>query len=376
MSLEIVRFSKDSPLCRQYESLHERCLDACIQQSTLWAEIIGFMGPDEPWFLLAQLDGENIAGLPLYLYRSEAGNLLVSVPQAGPMGGIFSLPDISSQLQFQLYKALLDHALDFAKQQQCIAFSVINTPFCQDGHLYRSLLGETIEFHNFCQVADLDQLIKDGKVHLSTTKKRSNFSRNVRKGVNAGFLFLKANKKQQLIKWYEIHNQRHRELGAEPLPIDIFENMWDKLRPEGKANLYLLTLDDRIVSGAFCINHLEVMDVYMMSMDNYFAKAAPNYMLTEKIMCLAHREGVRFFNWQSSKLRYDSVYSFKSNTGAEEREFIYFTTPLDHDKLRDLGRDGVERFFPGHFLVPFDYFNSSEDQRVFNKQSVATNNHA
>lgn len=88
----------------EYDDLFEACPDAFIQQSTYWAEAIRDLGPDRPIFLLYRDGDEAIAGLPLYLYEHPRGNVLTSVPQAGPLGGIFFREGLSGAESFAWLK--------------------------------------------------------------------------------------------------------------------------------------------------------------------------------------------------------------------------------------------------------------------------------
>src|SRR5437867_2601579 len=94
--MDSVAIDLSSPSDRlRYDQLFGACPRASIQQSSLWAEVIGDIGPDQPMFLLANDGGQDVAGLPLYLYEHPLGNVLSSVPQPGPLGGVFTRPGLS-----------------------------------------------------------------------------------------------------------------------------------------------------------------------------------------------------------------------------------------------------------------------------------------
>ena len=79
----------DKLLVNRYELLLAACPNAFIQQSIQWSMAIKDEGPDVPIFLLIELDGEAIAGMPLYLFKVDWGNIITSIPQPGPIGGVF-----------------------------------------------------------------------------------------------------------------------------------------------------------------------------------------------------------------------------------------------------------------------------------------------
>jgi hypothetical protein len=93
----------DGALRARYDALFEDCPAAFIQQSTYWSEVIQDLGPDRPIFLLCEEDGIAVGGLPLYLFRGRFGDVLTSVPQPGPLGGVFLRPGIGTQQQERVY---------------------------------------------------------------------------------------------------------------------------------------------------------------------------------------------------------------------------------------------------------------------------------
>ena len=81
---------------QDYKNFFESCISGLIQQSIYWSEIISPISPDKSYFILTR-DSEShkaLAGLPLYFYQNNLGNILTSVPHAGPLGGVLILPDL------------------------------------------------------------------------------------------------------------------------------------------------------------------------------------------------------------------------------------------------------------------------------------------
>jgi hypothetical protein len=78
--------------------------------------------------------------------------------------------------------------------------------------------------------------------------------------------------------------------------------------------------------------------------------------------------GVRIYNWQSSPSRDSGVYRYKRQWGSREAPYTYVTRRLcDPARLSAIGREGVERAYPWHYVVPFAAFDAGLDRRVFAK---------
>ena len=83
--IEVLERAKAAP----YAQLFHECSNGLAQQSLEWSDVIAPISPDRPYFLVVRnmSDQTIIAGLPLYHFKGELGNILTSVPHAGPLGG-------------------------------------------------------------------------------------------------------------------------------------------------------------------------------------------------------------------------------------------------------------------------------------------------
>ncbi len=268
----------DCELVARYDRLFESCPDALIQQSTYWCEAIRDLGPDRPLFLLCHDGGEDLAGLPLYLFEHPLGNILTSVPQPGPMVGIFCRGGLPEQQVAEIYRELLAAAVALARRYRCLTLTLITNPFADDLHLYERFLAPDAVLENFLQAIPLDGIFSDGNVYLPASRWRNNLSRNLRKGAAAGFRVSFCESVEHLRDWHSVHVQRHTELGAAPLSLRLFENLFTTLRSRNRAELILVEKRDEIASGCLFVYHRHIMDVFMLSMDSRFEGQAPNYV--------------------------------------------------------------------------------------------------
>lgn len=366
--MHVVRFDlADRSARARYDALFEACPRAFIQQSTYWAEVIQDLGPDAPIFLLCQ-DGErDVAGLALYLFRRPLGNILSSVPQAGPLGGVFRREDVSGEKKSEIYKALLNVAQAIAEEEHCLSLTVISNLFADDLDLYEAHLSPDFVFENFTQYIPVRERVIDGKIALCDSKQRNNLNRNLKKAKDASFFVEFCESDADFNAWYAIHCERHRELGAAPLSLQLFKNMRRILEPRDKARLLLVKHGDRVVSGAYYIYHREVMDVFMLSMDSRFAKQSPNFLNTERSLLWASERGVSFYNWQSSSNRESGVYAYKKNWGSQE-VLYYFITKLcvEFRKIQEMGLETLKQEYPWHYVVPYAVFREGP-QKYFKK---------
>jgi hypothetical protein len=337
----------DEALRKRYDALFEACPHAFIQQSTAWAEVIGEIGPDRPFFLLADDGGADVAGLPLHLYESPSGRILTSVPQPGPLGGVFARADLGAEARAAAYAALLESARALAQEHECLALTLITSPTVPDTALYEAARPADFVLHNYTQVVPLDRPVRRAGGQRNNLARARKF----------GFQLEPCRTEAEVERWYELHRRRHEALGAVPLDRRIIDNVFRHLVPARKA-LFLVARDgERYASGTLYILHRDVMDVYAISMDADYADHAPNALLADASMEWGREVGVKHYNWQSSPSRQSGVYRNKEQWGSEERPYEFLTWLFtDRARLRAIGPEGARRDFPGHYLVPFAAF--------------------
>lgn len=359
---------RDKRLIERYDHLFEGCPNAFMQQSTYWAEVIKDLGPDKPIFLLCNDMGEDIAGLPLYLYEHELGNILTSVPQPGPLGGIFYKESTSKEKVNEIHRCLLSYAIEIAKRYHCITLTLITNPFYDDIDLYEKYLVPHFVFENFTQYIPLTKIFKGDAIILPDYNRRSNITRNLRRGKDFGYSIKFCENQEQLRNWYQIHQQRHTELGAVPLNYYLFENIFELLVPRNKAQLILVEHEGEIISGCFFIYHKKVMDVFMLSMNSEYARHGVNYVNINYSIHWAKELGTDIYNWQSSQNRAGGVYHYKKQWGSIDSTY-YFVTKLlvDPGRIQEIGIDRLKQQYQWHYVVPFAVFTEGFDKKYFKK---------
>jgi CelD/BcsL family acetyltransferase involved in cellulose biosynthesis len=368
LGVDVLEFGLDEAAPRAvYDELFAACPGALIQQSTWWAEVIQKLGPDRPIFLLCQRNGEALGGLPLYLYHGSCGNLLTSVPQAGPLGGVFLRPELAAADVDAAYAALIRRAVEIAERWQTIALTIITHPFEDDLALYQRYLEPHYTFENFTQYIPVESAVVAGSIQMRDSKTRNHLQRNLRRAAEAGLATTTEATDEEFCQWYKIHCQRHSEIGVQPLDRRLLANIRSILAPRGKGRFILVKHGNTIASGALFISHGRVADVFMISLNTEFESHAPNWLNITAALHWAAEVGIPILNWQSSPNRASGVYGFKRQWGSLERPF-YFVTRLFRPaaEIRELGRERLRQEFPGHYVVPFGML-SDPNQDYFRK---------
>lgn len=353
MNIRVIRLA--DPERALYDVFFESCPGAFIQQSTYWAEVIAELGPDTPIFLLAEEDGLAVAGLPLYLFEHRLGHVLTSVPQSGPLGGVFLRPGMADVTVAACYAALLAAAVALAREHSCLALSLITHPFLDDLPRYREHLEPDYVFENFTQCIDLrEHFDAAGTVRLPDYNRRTNLSRNLAKARNAGFRLRYCTDPAEIDALYQIHLKRHAEIAAPPMDARLLRNIVTQLVPRKKAFFLVIESDASIVSWGVYLRHRDVVDVLRLNMDSAAAVHCPNFLNTDESLRHCRELGTTLYNWQSAPSRASGVYRYKQQWGSRESTYHYVTKLFrPHTYLAELGLDTLRREYPLHFIAPY-----------------------
>ena len=353
MNVRVIRLS--DPERALYDAFFEDCPGAFLQQSTAWAEVIAELGPDTPLFLLAEDNGLPVAGLPLYLFTHRLGNVLTSVPESGPLGGVFLRPGLPAATVAACYAALLTKAVALAREHSCLALSLITHPFADDLPHYREHLQPDYVFENFTQFIDLrEHFDPTGAVLLPDYNRRTNLSRNLAKAKGAGFRTRYSTDPAEIDALYQIHLKRHAEIAAPPMDARLLRNIATRLVPRGKAFFLIVESDAGIASWGVYLRHREVIDVLRLNMDSAAATHCPNFLNTDESLRHCRELGATLYNWQSAPSRASGVYRYKQQWGSRESTYHYVTKLFcPSARLAELGLPTLRKEYPLHFIAPY-----------------------
>ncbi len=354
LAIEVIR--EGSQAEREYDSVIDNCKYGFIQQSTIWRDVIRDIGPDEPYLLLARDNGRPVGALPLYLYKGKFGNIMTSVPQPGPLGGIASIEGYNEKAA--LYKALITYAVELGKKKECCLLTITTNPFAQDYQLYKEYLLPEYELENFTQYIILNEAFDASGMPLYL---KDGIRRNLDKAVEAGII-IKDAFSGDIDFWYELHKRRFEGFGALHFKKELFLNIIEKALTNGHAKFLTAYKDDKKAGGCFCIFNRHIVDYYLMHTDEDFINYGVNYALIDAFLKWAGKNGFDIFNWQSSPGRFTGVYEFKRRWGSKETGYYFFTKILgDISGIINNSFAEVKGAYINHFLLPCEAPGKSED---------------
>ena len=354
--LKVHRFDlKDIDLIKRYENLHRKCEFAFFQQSVAWAHSIKDFGPDVPIFLLCEINNIDVAGIPIYLFSGKYGNIMTSIPQPGPVGGLFHADNISNDVKNTVYKSIFDEVIKISREFKCLLFSTNTNQIFDDSLIYKKMIRPQYILNNFTQYINLQE----------NQSRSTSLNHNVNRSKKIGLEFLIDDNLFYFNEWYNIHIKRSKEIGIYPLNQDLLQKL---LQNSNNVKLACVFLKKKIISGCIFIFHKKILDLYMISYDSLYKQFKPNYFCIDNIISIAKNLNIQYFNWQSSNYISSGVYNFKKSWGSKHSDYQIITKIFTNiSELRKIGIKNIMNAYPNHYLLPWSAFKKYNRQKIFYK---------
>lgn len=334
----------------ELDAFFAACPSSVAQQTPGWRRVIEAVGVDQPRYLGCRRGDELVGVLPAWRFAGPLGAILTSCAQAGPLGGVACLPGADRDA---VYAALLEGFLEVAAADGCAVATLITNPFWPDADLCGQLLGPDFVLENVCQVLDLqDDLDAEAWPRHGST----NLKRNLRRACSGALVVDEEQSPENVEAWSAIHEARHREIGATPLPRRLFEAALEHAVPAGVAHFLFVRLasSGELVGGGLYLHHGSVIDALMPSIASEHADLGTAYLLGLHSMRWARARGLRHYNWQPSPPG-GGVQRFKLQWGSRDLTYAYLTRVTgDVAPMLESSAAELKAGYPFHYVLPFD----------------------
>jgi hypothetical protein len=352
-----------------YEDFLNKCKFSSIQHSLDWRNVICDLKKDEPFFIVAKENNEIVGALPLYYYKCKFGNLLTTAAWYTISGIIYS----KEGHRQEIYKALLDHSINLAKELDCTAISIGTSPFLKDKELHLKYFKPDYVLENFVQAIKLSKVFNEkGNVMHPNYLKRGDITRNLKKARRQPITISEEQTQNNVDKWFRIHEKRMGELNATPIPRELFSSILNNMVPKEKGKFLFAFYKDRMIFGSVFLFNKNKINAFMISSDSDYAKFGVNYLAANHMLRFAKKNNISFFDWMSSPKKGDGLYKWKQKWGSHERSFLYLTKILgdiSHWKSMDL--DKLKEAYAFHYLLPFNLLKNKHVKST-NKSEVTS----
>lgn len=346
MSIEIELLEKEKE--RDYLSFLEQETDESVFQHTLfWQELTRNMLSDEPHYFVVKEGGRVAAVVPTFIRRNEAGNVLNSLPLSGSHGGICFKRGLNGKEREVLFKEIFSFLFSFMKEEECIASTIIMSPFSDSKEYYLEYYQPDFVYDRFTQAINLrDELRYNYKVR-----------NHIRKAIKSGVEVCEDVSPARTREFWRIYKENMEWLGLGVRPLSFFEDVAKSLVPKGIAKYTFAYDKDKMISGLLTIKYRNGATGHILAMDRKYRLIQANSLLLDLAIREAKEEGYEYFNLGATGSKDCGVYKFKRAWGAEDVNYSYFTKLHgDLTGLQKMGLEKIKKEFAWYYVLPYSWF--------------------
>jgi CelD/BcsL family acetyltransferase involved in cellulose biosynthesis len=317
---------------------------------------------EEPLRIVAYENGRPVGAAAGMLYSGGPARMVESLPY-GYGGAITSLQGPARR---ECLAVLCDALVEVAKRADARLLTIQTPPFPDGPQAYREAFTPDYELRSFAQYVDLAQPLQI----------RRNHRRNLARAEAAGLIAECDGRPEALVRYCMLQQKRMAEVRGRARPDAFFEGIQRHMTTEGTAWLFCAVQEGVIVSATPLIGVRDVLDVLLICMDSNVSDLQPNALLCHRAMKWAVAQGFRYFNFQSSLRRGDSLYNWKLGWGAQEAPVSIMTRVLgDIDPVLHLPLAELREAYTYHYVLPYPVLDAaragrpidSPDLRVLDK---------
>ncbi|MFX0203447.1 MAG: peptidoglycan bridge formation glycyltransferase FemA/FemB family protein [Candidatus Hodarchaeota archaeon] len=302
----------------------------------------------EDFYFLAIDDNQIVGALPAFLRRNKRfGHILNSLPFYGSNGGI-----IEHQGRHDVKKALLNAFNEFATFHNCIATTIITSPFEADLGFYEKETGFSYRDERIGQVTLLPP-----KAHTAPDALMNKFDgarrRNIRKALKSGVGITDKNTPQALQFLADTHAENIKAMGGIPKPKHFFELILRLFEYGTEYKIFVALKDNVPIAAVLLLYFNKTVEYFTPVVVERFRTFQPLSLIIYEAMQDAVQNGYKWWNWGGTWKSQNGVYRFKKKWGTEDIPYFYYTKIYD-EKILHYSREKLLKEFSYFYVIPFN----------------------
>lgn len=295
----------------------------------------------------------NIDGyFPLvFKLNKKTGNVCNSLPYYGSNGGIITANVLTQQQKENVWKTLLDSAVDSAKKMNCVTTTFITNPLDPD---FNAWLSKHFKHQLTDQrIGQLTPLSNEGNIEENLMKVFEDpRPRNIRKAIKEEVRITWSNSAEDFDFLFATHKTNIDAIGGiskEPL----FFTKVQQCVPENYRKVYIAEKNGAKIGALLLFYFNNTVEYFTPAVVEEYRNLQASSLLIFRAMCDAAAEGYKWWNWGGTWLSQGGVFDFKKKWGTENRNYYYYTQINDETILK-MEKTDLLKEYPFFFVVPFD----------------------
>lgn len=346
MGLEIRTIESGGASEADYQAVIDSSPDSTVLHTLEWRRVLEDTLGDPSCYFVCYDGGQPAGVLPAFVRTTELGAVFNSLAFSGSYGGVCLHGE--ADRPGEIFKALISHALDFAREAGCLTATFIMPPLRAElREWYVDAVQPDFIYDRITQLTDLTQ----------PPAYKPSVRNHIRKAHKLGVTFRTDLAAENIDLFYSAYLANMEFIGVEPKTAGFFDSVVSHMAPSGRARFYFAFAGDALVSGLLVFSYRDGITSHETCFDRDYKKYQGNSYLLDVVLKQAREEGYEYFNWGASESRECGVYKFKEAWGAGEVGYSYFTRMLrDCSALRRAGAASVlSSFSRFYYVIPFSW---------------------
>ena len=346
-------------LDKEYESEYNdfllKCNKTIFTASNKFRELLKTFINCNDYYLIALSEKKIVGVLPCFIKNNpKYGNVLNSLPYYGSSGAI-----IEHEGNERVKESLLDAMKSLCSEHSCVASTIVTSPFEKAFSFYQYLQYDFIDSRrgliNYLPKSDLD--VDEGLMLMYTSVRRN----NIRKARKSNIEVKVDNSKPSFDFLYETHFDNMTIIGGKPKEKSFFDAVLTLFQPGEDYDIYTAVYEGIRVAAMLVFYFNKTVEYFTPVVVSEYRTYNPLNLVIHIAMVDAAKRGYKHFNWGGTGVTQESLYKFKSQFGAVEHVYYYYSNIYDNSIL-SLTKDKILEEYVDFFVYPFNQLQTSKEE--------------
>ena len=313
-----------------------------------WRDFLKDLTHTTPIYLKAMDRNGKIQGLlPGFLQHGSYGPILNSLPFFGSNGGI-----ISKNMEVEVYIALWKKWHDLANENNCIASTIITSPYVDDIEIYDHFFTYDFTDRRIGQITNLE--FQTDPEQTLFQKISSVRRRNIRKAIKSGVTVKECNESHAINFLAQTHRINMKAIGGRTKPKLFFQLLQKHFKYGKEWKLYIGFIENQKVAGLLLFYFNNIVEYFVPVIDSEYRSTAAQCLVIFRAMIDASKKGFKSWNWGGTWSTQEGVYAFKNKWATEDLDYKYYTKLYSSSsQLFNKSPQEILNAYPYFYVAPF-----------------------
>jgi lipid II:glycine glycyltransferase (peptidoglycan interpeptide bridge formation enzyme) len=293
-------------------------------------------------FVVSLENGCFNAVLPFCIYAGKFGSVINSLPFFGSHGGI-----ISPQNSITLEKAVIDTLQVYAKKNDCIAITLIESLFeGKPQEIYKDF------DHQDSRIGLYNEILFSNSTEEILKGFQSRARNGIRKATKSGIEVFESRSQESIEFLARVHFESMTSSGRKAKSKNFFFEFLSEI-PEDNWVILEARLNEEQVASLLLLYTSDFVEYFTPVTLAEYKQMQPLSLLILHGFIFARDMRIGFWNWGGTWTSQTGVYEFKKQWNPKETRYNYYTSVLKQSIL-DIDPQDLMLAYPFFYVYPIE----------------------